>query len=202
MKRVHLPGVVAAVLLAGFAGSAAAHTGHGTESFFTGLAHSFGLDHLLAMVAVGLWSVFALPARRAWAGPATFLLALACGALVGTGGTAAALLEPALAASVVMFGVLLWAAVRRGPARNGTAGLGLVAAAAALHGLAHGAEAPGSAGFAGYAAGFMLSCAALHLGGAIAGLGLRRWLTERATQVVGGMGLACGVAGVALLLSI
>lgn len=113
MKRVQLRGVVAAGLLAGFAGTAVAHTGHGTESFFTGLAHPFGLDHLLAMVAVGLWSVFALPARRAWAGPATFLLALACGALAGVGGMAPALLEPALAASVVMFGLLLWAAVQK-----------------------------------------------------------------------------------------
>jgi urease accessory protein len=202
MKSVHLSGAIATVLLAGFAGSAAAHTGHGTESFFTGLAHPFGLDHLLAMGAVGLWSVFALPARRAWAGPATFLLALALGALAGAGGVAAGLLEPALAASVVMFGWLLLAAVRRKPGNGGATGLGLVAMAAALHGLAHGAEAPGSSGFAAYAAGFMLTCAVLHLGGALAGLGLRRWLAERAPQVVGGLGLALGGAGLALLLSI
>ena len=60
---------------------ASAHTGHGTESFMEGLAHPFGLDHLLAMLTVGVWSVAALPARQAWQGPATFLLALVAGGL-------------------------------------------------------------------------------------------------------------------------
>jgi len=48
------------------AGAAQAHTGHGTAGVYDGLIHPFGLDHLLAMVAVGLWSVSALPASRAW----------------------------------------------------------------------------------------------------------------------------------------
>lgn len=191
----------AIVLLAGFAGSAAAHTGHGTESFFTGLAHPFGLDHLLAMVAVGLWSVFALPARRAWAGPATFLVALAAGAWVGAGGVESRLLEPAIAASVVVFGALLLAVAMR-KSVPAAAGLALVSAAAALHGLAHGAEAAGGTGFAAYAAGFMLTSAALHLGGMLAGVSLRRWLAERAMQAVAGLGLVCGGTGLALLLSI
>ena len=46
-------------------GAVYAHTGHGTSGIVDGLAHPFGLDHLLAMVAVGVWSVSALPAHKA-----------------------------------------------------------------------------------------------------------------------------------------
>ena len=76
-------------------------------------------------------------------------------------------------------------------------GLGLIALAASLHGLAHGAETPAT-GFAGYAVGFLLTTAALHLGGVGAGLAVRRWLAARSTVVLGGLGTALGVAGVYL----
>jgi urease accessory protein len=195
MKRVHQRGL-AAVVLAGFAGAAAAHTGHGTESFFEGLAHPFGLDHLLAMVAVGIWSVYALPAGRAWTGPATFMFALLASAAVGVTGVTVPLLEVAIAASVFVFGVMLLLAARRKPEWPG---LGLVALAACLHGLAHGAEAPAAAGFVNYAAGFLITTAVLHFGGVFAGLSLRRWFATRAANIVGGLGVACGGAGLYLL---
>lgn len=193
-KRKTTRGLIAATLLAGLASAAQAHTGHGTSSLFEGLVHPFGLDHLLAMVAVGVWSVSALPAGKAWWGPATFLLALVASAALGTLGLGLPYLEHGVALSVVLFGLMLVLARRPLPA---ALGLGLVAAAASLHGLAHGAETP-AGGFAGYAAGFLLTTAALHTGGVLAGLGLRRWLAQRSAWALGGMGTALGAAGIHL----
>ena len=173
--------------------SAHAHTGHGTHSLMEGLAHPFGADHLLAMVAVGVWSVSALPARQAWQGPATFMLALLTCAAMGTLGFTLPFLEHAIALSVVLFGAML--VFRQSLPRP--IGLGLIAAAASLHGLAHGAETP-ETGFAGYAMGFVLTTAALHIGGMGVGLGLRRWLAERSRLALGGMGAAMAGAGLYL----
>jgi urease accessory protein len=171
-----------------------AHTGHGTESFMEGLAHPFGLDHLLAMLAVGVWSVSALPAQKAWQGPATFLLALVASAVLGASGVTLPYLEHAIALSVVLFGAMLIVAAKPVPT---SVGLGLIAAAASLHGLAHGAETP-ETGFAGYAAGFLLTTAVLHLGGVGLGLSIRRWLAARSTVVLGSLGTLLGFAGVYL----
>jgi urease accessory protein len=76
-------------------------------------------------------------------------------------------------------------------------GLGVVALAASLHGLAHGAETPES-GFATYAAGFLLTTAALHFGGVVAGLGLRRYVADKAPLVVASFGALFSGAGVYL----
>jgi urease accessory protein len=180
--------------LLGAATAASAHTGHGMHSLTEGLAHPLAADHLLAMAAVGLWSALVLPAARRWAGPAVFLIAMTAGAAIGTAGLAvdAAFVETGIAISVAMFGAMLVAA-RRLDAR---AGLVAVAAAAALHGLAHGAEGPAGAGFVMYAAGFVASTAALHaaglqLGLRLQGAGLRAW------QALGG---TLGLAGLALLM--
>ena len=153
MKRLAL--VTAAALAAA---PALAHTGHGTNTLLAGLVHPLGPDHLLAMLAVGLWSAAALPRSRQLAGPALFVAALLAGAAAGRAGTAAAWVEPAIAASVALLGVML-ALARRLPA---AAGLPLVALAGVLHGLAHGAEQPAGGGFAVYAAGFVAATALLH----------------------------------------
>lgn len=173
---------------------ASAHTGHGTESFMEGLVHPFGADHLLAMVAVGIWSVSALPASKAWQGPATFLLALVASAMLGASGVTLPLLEHAIALSVVLFGAMLVMVAKPMPT---SVGLALVATAASLHGLAHGAETP-ETGFAGYALGFLLTTALLHLGGVGLGLAIRRWRAERSTAVLGGLGTLLGIAGLYL----
>ena len=89
------------------AGAAQAHTGHGTSGLVEGLAHPFGLDHLLAMVAVGIWSVSALPAGKAWWGPATFMVSLIVSAALGAMGVAVPFLEHLISLSVVLFGVML-----------------------------------------------------------------------------------------------
>lgn len=184
----------AAALLAGLAGAAQAHTGHGTSSLMEGLVHPFGPDHLLAMVAVGIWSVSALPANKAWQGPATFLLALVASAVLGMMGLTVPYLEHAISLSVVMFGAMLILAARPLPP---ALGLGLIAAAASLHGLAHGAETP-ETGFAGYALGFLLTTAVLHIGGVGIGLAIKRWLGRRSGLALGSLGAALSAAGVYL----
>ncbi|MDO8772104.1 MAG: HupE/UreJ family protein [Burkholderiaceae bacterium] len=180
--------------LALVAGLAQAHTGHGTIGVFEGLVHPFGLDHLLAMVAVGMWSVSALPARKAWWGPATFLLTLVLGAALGAMGLTMPWLEQLISLSVVLFGVMLVASRQKMPL---ALGLGLVALASSMHGLAHGAETPDT-GFAGYAAGFLLTTATLHLGGVAAGLGIRRYLARTANWVITATGALLGGAGLYL----
>jgi len=189
-------GLIAATLLAGAASAAQAHTGHGTSSLFEGLAHPLGADHLLAMVAVGAWSVSALPAHKAWQGPATFLFALIVSATLGMVGVTAPYLEHGVSLSVVLFGGMLWIA------RHGilppALGLGLIAAAASLHGLAHGSEAP-QGGFAGYAAGFLFPTALLHVAGVGMGLGIRRWLAQRGGWALGGLGALLSASGLYLV---
>lgn len=178
-------------LLAAAATSASAHTGHGTHSLFEGLAHPLGLDHLLAMVAVGLWSALALPAARRWQGPAAFLAAMAGGAALGAAGLGLPGTEAGIALSVVLFGAMLVAGARV-PAG---AGLGLITAAAALHGLAHGAELPAGASFGAYAAGFLATTAGLH----VAGVGLGQALRDARALVWRSLGGLMAGAGLLLL---
>jgi urease accessory protein len=197
MKTLNQGWVKAAAVVAMALGAsiAQAHTGHGTSSVMEGLAHPFGLDHLLAMVAVGVWSVSALPAPKVWMGPVTFLLALVASAVLGASGFEVPYLEHALSLSVVAFGLMLVFARRGFPS---ALGLGLVALAASLHGLAHGAEAPES-GFMGYAAGFLFTTAVLHLSGVATGLGIQRFLSSHKRWVTSALGAAMGGAGVYLL---
>ena len=194
MQEKNIRRVAAAALLAGLAGAAQAHPGHGATSLMEGLAHPFGLDHLLAMVAVGVWSVSALPQGRVWQGPAAFLAALVASAALGAAGVTLPFLEHGVALSVVLFGAMLVLARRPMPA---SLGLGLVAAAASLHGLAHGAETPAT-GFAGYAIGFLATTALMHVSGVGAGLAIRRWLAARSGLVLGGLGALLGGAGLVL----
>ena len=176
------------------AGGAHAHTGHDTSTLVSGLVHPLGLDHLLAMLAVGLWSVRALPTQRAWQGPALFMLALAAGAVLALLGVQVAMLEQLIALSVVLFGAMLMMSVHKVPAM-----LGLVAVAlsALAHGMAHGAEAPAS-GFAGYALGFLATTAVLHFGGVATGLGLQKFMARKASAVVVTLGSVLGLTGLYL----
>lgn len=177
-----------------FAGLAQAHTGHGTSGVAEGLAHPLGADHLLAMVAVGLWSVCALPAHKAWLGPAAFMLSLIVSAALGAAGLSVPLLEPMVSLSVVLLGAMLVLSRQKMPV---ALGLGLVALAASLHGLAHGAETP-ETGFAAYALGFLATTAALHFGGLAMGLGIRKHLAEKSTLALAGLGTLCSGAGLYL----
>jgi len=191
----HTVAKLAATGLLVLAGSAQAHTGHDTTSLVSGLFHPLGLDHMLAMLAVGLWSVRVLPAPRAWQGPALFMLALVAGAVMGMLGLQFALLEQLIALSVVLFGAILMMSVHKVPA---VLGLGVVAVSALAHGMAHGAEAPAS-GFATYALGFVVTTAALHFGGVATGLGLQKFVARKAGSVVVTLGSALGLTGLYLV---
>ncbi len=145
-----------------------------------------GTDHLLAMLAVGLWAA-AMGGRAVLALPAAFVLALAAGGVAGVSGLSLPGVEPAILASIVVFGVASAILLRLplAAAVAGTAAFGLA------HGLAHGAEAEGA--FLPFAAGFVAASLGLHL----AGLSLGR-LPMALPRVLGG-GVA--VAGLALALA-
>ena len=106
-------------------------------------------------------------------------------------------LEHAIALSVVLFGAML---VFR-QSLSQPIGLGLIAAAASLHGLAHGAETPAT-GFATYAIGFLLTTAVLQFGGVGLGMTVKRRLGQRSALALGGMGAALGAAGLYLFAQI
>jgi len=183
--------LVVAVSGWGAATAACAHTGHATDSLFAGLAHPLAADHLLVMVAVGIWSAAALPAGRRAFGPLIFMTGLLAGAIAGLTATAGPLLEFGVAASVAAFAALVLA-LRALPV---PLALAIVVAAAGLHGLAHGAELPAAGAFAAYAAGFTAATAVLHalglaLGGAM--LQARRW-------VWGAVAAALGTSAMVLL---
>ena len=182
--------VVMAIFVAGVA---QAHTGHGTESLMTGLSHPFGLDHLLAMLAVGLWSAKNLPKREAWQGPATFMVTLILSALLGQAGFTIAWIENGIALSVLLFGLMLW----QQNAMNKATGLTIMSAAAALHGLAHGSEAP-DAGFTAYALGFLLTTACLHLSGLRIGFMIQSHFQNHQKMAFGAMGTLMSGAGLYL----
>ncbi len=180
--------LAAAALL--FAASAAqAHPGHGIEGLAAGAVHPFtGLDHLLAMLAVGLWSAASSTGAQRARGPLVFLAMLLLGSLLASAGLVLPGVEAGVAISVVLLGVLMLGA-QRIPA---PAGLLIVAAAALLHGQAHGIEWNAASPFAAYATGFVLGSAALHGAGLAAGAWLQRmqaWAWRTTAALIGGSGL-------------
>lgn len=168
---------------------ALAHPGHdqGADGFATGLAHPIlGLDHLLAMVAVGVWAALA-GGRAIWAAPATFLAAMLVSGLVGFGAAELALVEHVILASVIVLGLAV-ALLLRLPL---PAALVLLAVFGAAHGYAHGLEGTGQAS---YVAGFLVATAALHGAGIALGLFVQR-RGQAVARLAGG---AIAVGGVAL----
>ena len=183
---------LAAVVLATASGAALAHPGHESASFFTGFTHPLGgLDHLLAMLAVGLYAA-RQPGTTRWMLPAGFVLAMLAGAGLGAIGVALPAVEAGIAASMLVFGLLIALAARL-PL---TVSLPLVAAFALFHGHAHHAEM-GGASLVTYAAGFALATALLHG----AGYAIARWMPEtrvgNAIKRVAGL-LVAGVGGAML----
>lgn len=154
-------------------GAALAHPGHHEAAgWAAGLHHPIGgLDHLLAMVAVGIIAGL-LGGRALWMLPATFLAMMTAGAVLAAAGIVLPFVEPAIAASLVAF-ALLAVGARLVPL---TALAGLVGAFAVFHGAAHGAEMPETASGLAYGAGFLAGTALLHAAGLLAGLGLTRLL--------------------------
>lgn len=174
--------------------SALAHTGaEHAFSFASGFKHPLtGLDHMLAMVAVGLWA--GLNGGRAlWLWPVAFVGVMVLGGLLGVAGIAVPMVEGGILASVVVLGLLVLTAVKLPAA----AGAILVAAFALLHGHAHGAELPGEAAAATYAAGFAIATAVLHAIGIgvahVAGSATGRLAVRGAGALVAAAGVALAV---------
>ena len=185
MKRTSL---LIAVLLSLMASPAFAHLNpaeHG--SFAAGFTHPLsGADHILAMVAVGLWASM-LGGRALVIVPLSFVGVMLLGFVAALGGVSLPYVEPVILASVIVLGLLVAMAVR---ASTMTAAL-IVGFFAFFHGYAHGGEI-GSAAFLSYGAGFALATALLHAAGIGVGLAAGRMLQGRTGQIV--MRIAGGFA--------
>ena len=173
--------------------SASAHTGveaHSHSGFISGFVHPlFGLDHLAAMVAVGLWS--ALAARKAgpelaW-GPVGFAAMLLVGVVLGLQGVIVPAVEPMIAASLLVTGLLVVSRLRV-PGLVAALGVGTFAL---FHGVAHGLELAGEASAWPTLAGMLTATMLLHCAGLAAGLALRSrqvWLARAAGAGVAAFG--------------
>ena len=173
--------------------SASAHTGveaHSHSGFISGFVHPlFGLDHLAAMVAVGLWS--ALAARGAgrellW-GPVGFAAMLLAGAVLGLQGVALPAVEPMIATSLLATGLLVVSRLRV-PGIVAALGAGVFAV---FHGVAHGMELAGSSSAWQTLAGMLAATVLLHGAGLAAGWALRQrtvWISRAAGVAVALMG--------------
>ncbi|WP_211308833.1 HupE/UreJ family protein [Kushneria indalinina] len=172
---------------------AMAHPGHEHGSgLVAGLLHPLtGMDHLLAMIAVGLWAGFVMPQRMLIA-PLTFMTAMAGGALLGWAGVSMALVEPGILLSVVVFGLLTLTGGQQQSSRVTKASLACIGLFAVLHGHAHATEASGHVGP--YLAGFMLSTAALHSLGVLMVLAVARGNAMQWVQRASGVAIAAGGA--------
>lgn len=167
-----------------------AHLGdHGGSAIVSGLMHPVGgADHVLAMVAVGLWAAVT-GGRALWALPLGFIGAMLAGGGLAATGIELPWVEPMILASILLLGVLA-ALAWRAPAM---VGVGIVAIFGLFHGHAHGTEGP-DAGLLMYGVGFALATMALHLVGLTLGLGLSAVSARGATRALGAGTVFAGLA--------
>ncbi|HEU0283351.1 MAG TPA: HupE/UreJ family protein [Gallionella sp.] len=179
--------VAVLVLLPSFA---YAHAGAGEASgFLHGLIHpASGLDHVCAMLAVGLWAA-QMDGRSVWAVPLTFVSVLALGGALPMLGISLPFVEQGIVLSVLLLGVLIAASVRL-PLWLGS---GMVGLFALWHGHAHGAEMPAAASGIGYVLGFVLATALLHVIGIAFSLGMQWLARERVIRAAGASIALCGM---------
>jgi len=172
LKRLSL----AAAIFAAAAVPAFAHLNpdeHG--SFVAGFSHPlFGMDHILVMIAVGLWAAQIAGEEKnnkaLWIVPSAFVGTMAAGFLLALSGVALPFVEPAILASVIALGLLVAMAVHLPIAASAA----IVGVFALFHGHAHGGEL-GSAGALQFGIGFMIATAFLHVAGIALGLGISRF---------------------------
>jgi urease accessory protein len=167
-----------------------AHTGHGeTAGFARGFAHPIGgTDHMLAMVAVGLFASV-IGGRALWAVPAAFVAMMLVGGGLGMAGVEVPAVETGITLSIIVIG----AAAALGRSWPLSAAMALAGAFAVFHGHAHGAEMPLASNALGYSAGFALATAGLH------GVGVGAGVLARNIRFARLAGAATAVCGLALL---
>lgn len=196
MKMPALPRFALAALTALAPSMAFAHTGVGDT---VGIAHGFthpitGIDHVLAMVMVGVFA-WQLGGRALWLVPTTFVLVMAIGGALGVAGFGVPFVEAGIALSVIVLGAIVAFGIKA-PAAVAMAVVGLFAV---FHGHAHGSEMPETAAGLAYGLGFMLATALLHVAGIGIGF-LIGWVGDKQGPiVVRTAGAAASLAGVAIL---
>ena len=188
-RVISLVGVVLTIL----APTVFAHSTEGVAGgFISGVLHPlFGLDHLVAMVAVGLWGAF-LGDRAVWLLPVVFPSVMAIGAVAGILGVQLGFVEVFIALSGVVLGAFIVLGYRA-PLWLALIFVGLFAI---FHGYAHGLEMPAESSAAAYGAGFVLATGALHAAGIAIGF-LTRF--ERGLLAVRATGAAISVIGLTFL---
>ncbi|WP_301100686.1 HupE/UreJ family protein [Propionivibrio sp.] len=166
-----------------------AHVGQGDASggFLLGAGHPFsGADHLLAMLAVGIWAA-QNGGRSVFTVPAAFVSLMLTGAAVGMAGLPLPYVEQGIVASLLVLGLLIVGACRM----NVLASMMIVGFFALFHGHAHGVEMPLTSDVLGYAIGFTLATALLH------GLGIAAATLER-QRLTRFAGVAIALSGIYL----
>jgi urease accessory protein len=191
MKTISRSLLISAVFLLFSSMGAHAHVIPGdVRGFGSGFAHPLlGLDHILAMTAVGLWAA-QLGGRARWLVPASFVGVMALGGALAMAGLRVPFTEEGILLSVLVLGILIAVAVRF-PLVVSMAIVGLLAF---FHGHSHGTEMPANAVGYAYGAGFMLATAGLHA----CGIGLAYLAQSIRLPVVRWAGAAIAVAGVCL----
>ncbi len=174
-----------------------AHVGIGDVSHFSsGFFHPIGgLDHVLAMVAVGLYAA-QLGGRNIWLIPLAFIGTMIAGGLLGFNQISLPMVEQGIGLSVIVMGVVIALGVKLPTA----AAMALVALFALFHGHAHGSEGAGAGeAFLPYAAGFILATSTLHMAGIAVGLGLKQFGDRTSLAIERVAGTAGALAGISLL---
>lgn len=181
MKSVR---AVFSVVATAIATPALAHSGqHGFGGFAAGFVHPFGgLDHVLAMVGVGLFAAL-LGGRAIWAVPGSFVGMMLVGGVLGMSGIPVPAFEIGIVASIIVLGAL----VTWGRPLAPMAAMALVGFFAVFHGYAHGIEVPVAGAGAAYCIGFALASLSLHGLGVGAGTGM---LKQRQAMRLSGMAVA------------
>lgn len=168
-----------------------AHVGQGDVSggFLAGLEHPvMGLDHVVAMVAVGIWGA-QLRAPAIWVLPVTFPLVMSFGGILGGLGVPIPGIEVGIAVSAIVLGAMV-ALAARPPLWIAAVIVGVFAI---FHGYAHGAELPESANAISYAMGFVIATGSLHVLGILIGV-INKWRAGEKCLRAGGVLIAlCGV---------
>ena len=180
------------LMLVGLGVPALAHTSDASAAggFTTGFLHPvMGLDHLVAMVAVGLWGAI-LGKPAIWVLPVAFPLVMAMGGALGVAGVPLPWVETGIAASGVVIGLAVGLALRP-PVAVAALVVGLFAI---FHGHAHGTEMPNAASPVAYAAGFVIGTGLLHLAGIAFGQLVARSWGLVAVRVSGGLIALTGAA--------
>jgi urease accessory protein len=179
--------ILAAILL--LPSLAHAHVGVGeTSGFLHGMGHPLsGLDHICAMVAVGLWAA-QMGGRAIWAVPLTFVSVMALGGALGMLGVHIPFVETGIVISVLALGVLIAASVHL-PLAVSIIVVGLFAS---FHGHAHGAEMPETASGFAYAAGFIIATAFLHACGIGLGIAIQKLASPAVVRFAGIAIVLCG----------